>query len=377
MPGSERVDLVAAAEAVAPLLTKLADDAEQDRRLPTQTVEALVAADLMRMGLAEAYGGPEADPLTILTAIEVLAAADGAAGWCAMIASTTSTQAFFLEPPAAREIFGEPDTVTGGAFAPTGRGVVDGDNITVTGRWQWGSGTQHCRWILGGTVCDDGVFRLCWFRAEQVTFHDTWHSSGLRGSGSLDYSVDGVVVPLYRTMRPLQTPAVVRTPLSTFPNFTLLSACVAAVSLGIGRRALDELVALAEGKRPLFSAKTLAESPFTHIELARAEADLRAARAFLHDEVGRTWQLAVDGERPDIPDRLGVRMAATNAAVRAAEVADRMYTLAGGSSVYATNVLQRCLRDAHVPTQHLQVAPKLHETFGRLLLGQETDTSLL
>ncbi len=376
---NERSDggLVAAAEAVAPLVMKLADVAEQDRRLPPETVEALVAADLMRMGLPEAYGGPEAAPLTMLTAIEVLARADGAAGWCSMIASSTSTQAYFLEPPAAEEIFGEPDTVTGGAFAPTGTGVVDGDRITVTGRWQWGSGTQHCQWILGGTVCDDGAFRLCWFPAEEVTFHDTWHSSGLRGSGSLDYSVDGVVVPMHRTVRPLQTPAVLRRPLAAFPNFTLLSSCVAAVSLGIGRRAIDELLAVAEGKRPLFSSRTLAESAFTQIELARAEADLRAARAFLHDEVGRTWDLVVSGGRADISARLGVRMAATNAAARAAEVADRMYTLAGGSSVYQSNVLQRCLRDAHVPTQHLQVAPKLQETFGRLLLGQETDTNLL
>jgi alkylation response protein AidB-like acyl-CoA dehydrogenase len=371
------LDLVAAAEAVAPLLTKLADEAEQDRRLPAETVDALVAADLMRMGLPEAYGGPEADPLTLLTTIEVLARADGAAGWCAMIASSTATQAFFLEPPAAREIFGEPDTVTGGAFAPTGTGTVDGDRVTVTGRWQWGSGTQHCRWILGGTLCDDDTFRLCWFPVEEVTFHDTWHSVGLRGTGSLDYSVEGAVVPLQRTVQPLQTPAVLRRPLAAFPNFTLLASCVAAVSLGIGRRAIDELVALAEGKRPLFSSKTLAESAFTHIELARAESDLRAARSFLHDEVRRTWDVVSDGGRPDIPDRLGVRMAAANAAATATEVADRMYTLAGGSSVYTTNVLQRCLRDAHVPTQHLQVAPKLQETFGRLLLGQETDTSIL
>lgn len=369
--------LVAAAEALAPLLTKLADEAEQDRRLPSETVDALVAADLMRMGLAEAYGGPEADPLTMLTAIEVLAAADGAAGWCAMIASSTATQSFFLQPEAAGEIFAAPDTVTGGAFAPTGTGVVADEVVTVTGRWQWGSGTQHCQWILGGTVCDDGAFRLCWFPAEDVTFHDTWHSSGLRGSGSLDYSVDGVAVPLHRTVRPLQTPAVLRRPLAAFPNFTLLAACVAAASLGIGRRAVDELLALAEDKRPLFSAKTLAESPFTQIELSRAEADLRSARAFLHDEVGRTWDRVLAGTQVEIPDRLGVRMAATNAATTAASVADRTYTLGGGSSVYASNVLQRCLRDAHVPTQHLQVAPKLHETFGRLLLGRDTDTSLL
>lgn len=370
-------DLVAAAEALAPLLAAGADEAEQVRRLPPATVDALVGADLMRMGLAAAYGGPEADPLTMLTAIETLSTADGAAGWCAMIASTTATQSFFLDPAVAHEIYDDPTTVTGGAFAPTGTGAVADGTVTVTGRWQWGSGTQHCRWILGGTVCDDDAFRLCWFPVQDVTFHDTWYSSGLRGSGSLDYSVDGAVVPLRRTIRPLHTPAHVGQPLGWFPNFTLLAACVSAVSLGIGRHAIAELVAMAEGKRPLFSSSTLAQSPFTQIEVSRAEAALRSARAFLHDEVGRAWGKVVAGDRVQVPDRLGIRLAATNAASTVADVADRMYTLAGGSSVYSSNVLQRCLRDAHVPTQHLQVAPKLHETLGRLLLGQDTDTSLL
>ena len=83
------------------------------------------------------------------------------------------------------------------------------------------------------------------------------------------------------------------------------------------------------------------------------------------------------GDRVGVADRVGIRLAATNAASTAAEVADRMFTLAGGSSVYTSNVLQRCMRDAHIPTQHLQVAPKLHETLGRILLGQDADTRML
>ena len=336
-------DLVAAAEAVAPLVAAGADEAEQLRRLPAATVDALVAAGLMRMGLAAAYDGPEADPLTMLSAIEILSMADGAAGWCSMIASTTATQSLFLEPPAAREIFGEPATVTGGVFAPNGTGTLVDDGVVVTGRWQWGSGTQHCQWILGGTVCDDGSFRLCWFAADDVAFHDTWYSAGLRGTGSLDFSVTELLVPFHRTYQPLQAKAVVETPLGAFPNFTLLAACISAVSLGIGRHALDELVALAAGKRPLFSSKTLAESAFTQIELSRAEATLRSARAFLHDEVGRTWDRVLAGDHVEVADRMGIRLAAVNAATAAVETADRAYTLAGGSSVYQTNLLQRCL----------------------------------
>ncbi len=229
----------------------------------------------MRMAVPVAYGGPEADPLTMLSAIETVARADGAAGWCTMIASTTSSQCLFLPPDSARAIYSDPAVVTGGVFAPNGEGAVVDDRVTVSGRWPWGSGTQHCEWVLGGTKCDDDTFRLCWFEAADVTFHDTWYTSGLRGTGSLDFSVDGVSVPLDRTIQPGRSRPTIDIPLAHFPNFSLLAAGVASVSLGIARRAIDELIALAEGKRPQFSSKTLAESAYTQVELARAEAALR------------------------------------------------------------------------------------------------------
>jgi indole-3-acetate monooxygenase len=378
MPVDASTDLVAAAEAVAPLVMANADEAERLRRLPATTVEALVGAGLMRMCVPVSYGGPEADPLTLLRAIEAVAHADGAAGWCSMIASTTSSLAVFLPPVTAAEIYGDPTIVTGGVFAPNATGHVDGDRVIVSGRWQWGSGTQHCRWIVGGVRCDDDTFRMCWFDAPtDVTFHDTWYSSGLRGTGSLDFSVDGAVVPLARSFQPFAARPTIDAPIGRFPNFTLLASGVAATSLGIARRALDELTAMAAGKRPQFSSRTLAESPFTQIELAKAEAGLRSARAFLHDEVATAWDRVLAGDPVRVEDRVAIRLAGANAATRAAAAADVAYTLAGGSSVYSSNVLQRCQRDAHVPTQHIQAAPKLFETVGRALLGQEVDASTL
>ncbi len=176
-----------------------ADEAERLRRLPQSTVDALVAAGLMRLYVPAVYGGPEVDPPTALEAMAEVARADAAAGWCTMIGGTTSSLASFLPPATAGAIYGDPTVVTGGVFAPNGRGHVDGDTVTVTGRWQWGSGTQHCRWIVGGVLCDDDQFRVCYLDAADVTFHDTWYTSGLRGSGSLDFSVDGAVVPLERS----------------------------------------------------------------------------------------------------------------------------------------------------------------------------------
>jgi alkylation response protein AidB-like acyl-CoA dehydrogenase len=373
-------DLVVAAVGLSDLVEANADDGERLRRLPAPTVEALTAAGLLRMCVPAVYGGPEADPVTLVRAIEAVARSDGGAGWCTMIASTTSSMASFLPPESAAEIYGDPSSVTGGVFAPNGTGVaatVDGvDGFSVTGRWAWGSGTQHCRWVLGGALCDDGTFRLCWFEPSDITFHDTWYTTGMRGSGSLDYSVTDAFVPASRTIQPGVTRPVVRTPLAQFPNFTLLAAGVSAVGLGVARRSLDELVELAQGKKPQYSSKTLAQSSFTQVELSRAEAQLRSARAFLLDELGSAWSTAIAGDDVSVEARTGIRLAATHVAGVAAEVADVAFTLAGGTAVYDTSVLGRCLRDAHVVTQHIQTAPKLHETIGRLLLGLDVDTSM-
>lgn len=372
--------LVDRAHELRPLIEAHADSGELARRLPPVTVAALTSAGLMRMCVPETYGGPEADPTTLIEAIEALAVADGAAGWCSMIASTTASMAAFLPAETAATIYGDAQVVTGGVFAPNGTGAAterDGvAGFSVDGRWAWGSGTQHCQWVLGGAMCDDGTFRLCWFPQSDVSFHDTWHTSGMRGSGSLDYSVDGAFAPVDHTMQPGVTTPVVDSALSRFPNFTLLASAVSAVGLGVGRRALDELNDLAQGKKPQYSSRTLAQSGFTQIEVARAEAALRSARAFLLDEVGGAWTTIALGDPVTIEQRTAIRLAATHASTAGASVADTAFTLAGGSAVYDTSPLGRCLRDAHVVTQHIQTAPKLLEKIGQLLLGQDTDTSM-
>lgn len=372
--------LIDAVADIADVIEAHADEAERERRLSLATVDALARNDLMRMCVPKVYGGPEVAPPDMIEAIIAVAHADGAAGWCSMIASTTASMCAFLPAETAQAIYGDPTCVTGGVFAPNGRGAVQAtggiDGLSVTGRWAWGSGTQHCRWVVGGAQCDDGTFRLCWFPADEVTFIDTWHTGGMRGSGSLDYSVADAFAPLDHTIQPGVSRPVADTPLARFPNFALLACSVAAVGLGIGRRALDELSDIAQGKLPQFSSKTLAENGFTQIEFARAEAQLRAARAFLIDEISGAWDDTLESGAITLDRRIRLRMAATHAATAGATAADAAYTLAGGTSVYDTSLLGRCLRDAHVVTQHIQTAPKLNQKIGRLLFGLDDDVTM-
>lgn len=367
---------IEAAHLVVEVVEAHADESERDRRLAPATADALTRAGLMRLCVPTAYGGPEVDPITLIEVIETLSHADGAAGWCSMIASTTSSMAAFLPAATAELIYGDPTVVTGGVFAPNGTGtVVEPDAFSVTGRWAWGSGTQHSQWVLGGANCSDGTFRLCWFPQSDITFHDTWHTSGMRGSGSLDYSVDEATVPADFTMQPGVTAPTVDSALARFPNFTLLAAAVSAVGLGVARRALDELIDIAGGKMPQYSKRTLAHNAYTQVEVARAEAKLRSARAFLLDELATGWATAVGGSSVTVDQRMSMRLASTHAATVGAEVTDVAFTLAGGTAVYDTSVLGRCLRDAHVVTQHIQTAPKLNEIIGKVLLGLDVDTA--
>jgi alkylation response protein AidB-like acyl-CoA dehydrogenase len=370
--------LLERARSLGPRIRTFSDEAESLRRLPPDLVTVLAEAGLFKLGLPEEYGGPEVDPVTFIEIVDEVSRHDSAAGWCVMIASTTAPMAAYLPAVDAEAIYGrDPLTITGGAIAPSGTGrAVEGGYI-VTGRWQWGSGTQHCSWICGGTLTDAGDYRLMFFPATDVEIVDTWHSSGLRGTGSNDFAVAEVFVPSGRAVAIVGARPRIDRPLYIFPLFSMLALAVASVCLGIARRAIDELVDLAGVKTPVFTSRRLERSTMTQVDVAKADAALGSARAFLLDEVGATWDDVLAGREVSLDQRARVRLAATNAGVRCAEAVDFAYNAGGGSSVFAKSPLQRCFRDIHTATQHIMVQPRGYEVFGRLRLGLPSDTSML
>jgi alkylation response protein AidB-like acyl-CoA dehydrogenase len=370
-------DAVAAARTLRPLIEAHAAEGEAQRRLSAPVVDALTRAGLMRLCVPAAYGGPELDPMTVVDVIAAVSEADGATGWCVMIASTTSSMACFLAPEWAERIYGDPMAVTGGALAPNGRGERVEGGYVVSGQWPWGSGTSHCNWIAGGATTDDGGFHLMFAPASEVEILDTWNASGLRGTASNDFRFDGVLVPDGRSVQPIVGRTQVDVPLAHFPNFNLLAAGVAATTLGIARRAVDELIALAGGKVPAFASRSLAQSSTAQADIARAEAALRAGRAFLDDELGSAWDAVLRGDRVETSSRAGVRLACVHAARSAVQSTDLAYDLGGGSSIHSSSPLQRCFRDVHTATAHLMISTRMYEMVGKVLFGVDVDTSML
>lgn len=349
----------------------------------------MAEAGLFRMCVPQIFGGAEVDAATMVEAIEELAKADGSAGWCAMICATSGLVSAYLPEDTAREVYAQgPTVVTGGVYAPHGRASVVAGGYRVSGRWPFASGCEHCTWLMGGcVVLDDGKPRLLangqpdsrmmLFPAADVEIIDTWTVSGLRGTGSHDIAVTDRFVPEGRSVSLITDRPGQPGPLYTFPVFGLLALGIAGVALGIARSAIDELVRLAAAKTPTSNRRRLGERAVIQMQVAEAEALLRAARAFLFDAIGDAWQSAQGAGALSVTQRAVLRLAATHAATSAAKVVDLMYTAGGGTSIYAASALQRQFRDIHVVTQHMMVAQPTYELTGRIFLGVDTDTSML
>ncbi len=377
-------DILAAIHELAPAIRARATEIEQARRMPPDLAQTLAAAGLFRMAVPKEAGGLELPPAAMLQAIEAIGTADASVGWCVMIGATSGVTAAYLPTPVAREIFGPSDCIVGGVFAPMGKAEIDGDGYLLNGRWAWASGSANCRWLIGGAlVTENGELRRqanglpeerrLLFPAEAATLNDTWHSSGLCGTGSGEMVVANLRVPHERAVS--YDARVASGALYAFPLFGLLALGIAAVALGNARGAIGDLVELAGGKQPLGSRRTLAERHSAQSTLAAAEANLRSARAFFFEAVDEAWQLARQNGAIEMQHRALLRLAATHATRTAADVARSMYDLGGGSSVFLSSPLQRRFRDGHVATQHIMVAPPTYELTGRVLMGLPVDPS--
>jgi alkylation response protein AidB-like acyl-CoA dehydrogenase len=240
---------------------------------------------------------------------------------------------------------------------------------------------MHSDYLFGGCTVEDvggasPTIRVLGIPVAELEIIDTWHTSGLCGTGSHDAVADDVFVPDHRSLWLLDPPTS-DAALYRFPIFAFFALSIAAAALGNARGAIDDLSALAAGKVGLGSSRTLAQRPATWTVVAQAEASLRAARALFYQAIDEAWEAAPSAEPVSVELRTGLRLAATHAVRTAADVARSMYDLGGGSAIYDESPLQRRFRDAYAATAHFQVNPAAWELTGRLLLDQPTETAML
>jgi alkylation response protein AidB-like acyl-CoA dehydrogenase len=346
----------------------------------------MAEARLFALWLPKAFGGPELNLVDYIRVIEELARADASAAWCATVAACYSRIAGYLQPEIAREIFDSGRTVVAGTINPSGKAFVVDGGYRVTGRWPYGSGILHSTWTLGNCIVHDREgprrtsggapdIRLAIFPTSAVEVIDTWHVSGLRGTGSHDYRVADLFVRDDHSISCFDAKPLQPGTLYAVPMITVLSVAIAAVPLGIARTAIDAAVELAQVKTPFRSSFLLRNMATFQAAVGRAEALWGSARSFLLATVGDLWDEVSSGGAASMRQRVRVRLACTQAAQSAAQAVDLMYNAGGSTSLYESSRLERCFRDVHACTQHIATSTDSYEVGGRVMLGLDPGRS--
>jgi indole-3-acetate monooxygenase len=366
---------VARARKVADVARGMADQIDDNRRLPAELVSALRDSGLLRAGAPVEVGGLELAPGTALRCAEEVARGDASAGWCVSIAITSSLLVAYLPAASRDELFGGGRGVAAGVWAPHGRARPAPGGVVVSGRWAFCSGITHADVMFAGCLLEDRP-RVVALATEELQVLDTWHTLGLRGTGSHDAVADEVFVPDDRVISIFDGPLINR-PLYRFPPFGFFAACITAAAMGNARAAIDDFVDLARTKKGVASMRTLAERPAIQAAVAGAESALEAARALYYQAIDTAWRASQDEVPVPVEARTRLRLAATHGVRTAADVVRTMYDLAGGSAIYDGAPLQRRFRDAFTATAHFQVNEASRELPGRILLGQPAEVAML
>lgn len=377
------------AQRLVPAIRAAGERIEDARRLPPDIVEQLRDAGLFHLVVPESYGGVEADPMTASRCVEEISAADGSAGWCVMLAMQAGLYGGFVSPEIAEGIFrpadGRGPGVLAGAARPIGHAVPAEGGYRISGRWPFASGSSHATHFSGEALLyeggseaptknEDGTDRVVAFFVprEEVTVHDVWNTTGLRGTASNDFEITDVFVPqehVFDFSTPRHEWALFRCPALIFMNH-------GAQALGLGRAALEAAREVFVGKRG-WGGVPLQEVGRVQETFAMATARFEAAHTYYYAAGQELWRDAVEsGGEGDPVLRATARLAANHAVTESLGVVDLLYRACATSAIQRSNRLDRVFRDIHTAAAHVMVGPLVYEAAGRVLLGRDADFPL-
>lgn len=344
--------------------------AEEERTLPADVVELLRGQRLFWLKTPSGLGGSELDPAAFCDVLEELAYYDASAAWAAMVGNgTTGVVAGWLADEGVAEVFADTGAgmpVCAGQFTPRGTAVpVDGGYL-VTGRWSFCSGMNHAEWLAGGcrVAGRDGALLAAVVPKSEATVHDTWYAAGLQGTGSGDFSVTELFVPAARTVDLLRPSALRGGDLFRLDPLLFVSNELSPVVVGIARRAVDDMVALAAGTAR--GGGALSERAVFRRSLGRAECRLRAVRLLYRAAVAQTWAAAGAMDEAFVT---GVRAQHTFVVEECADLVGDIFRYGGGRVLALSHPMQRHLRNLTAAAQHVYVTDENYELAGRARLA--------
>ncbi|WP_426990387.1 acyl-CoA dehydrogenase family protein [Pseudarthrobacter sp. Y6] len=327
-------------------------------------------AGIFRSATPKRFGGGGLRPSEFLRIIEKISAVDASAGW---VASFGSANVYLAALPlqSQAELYADgPDVAFAGGLFPVQKAERVTGGWNVAGEWKFASGCKGADILGVGLVGNDqsqGKPLTALLRPEDVEIVENWDVIGLNGTGSHDLRVHGKFVKDEWTFVRGGEPTIDE-PLYRYPTVAYAAQVLAVVNLGAGRAALDYAIKTGSGRTGITGAPKLADRSYYRMDVAKAEAELRSARAFFYEISDEVYATVEAGDPATDKQKALLRLASTHVARVGAKAVQTAYTLSGTAAIYDTNPMQRYLRDASVVTQHAFLGDGIYDGAGAVLM---------
>ncbi|SUE31064.1 acyl-CoA dehydrogenase [Nocardia farcinica] len=358
-------------EALLPTLRERAQEAEDLRRIPDETMKSLQETGFFRLLQPKQWGGYAADPVVFYDTVRRIAAACGSTGWVAGIIGVHNWHLALFDQQAQEDVWGEDTEVRiSSSYAPMGAGTAVEDGYRVSGSWAWSSGSDHATWVVvGGPVIKDGKpvdFGSFLIPRSDYRIDDVWNVVGLRGTGSNTVVVEDVFVPRhrflsFRAMNEMKSPGLERNtdPVYKMPWGTIHPTTISAPIVGMAYGAYAAHVEH-QGKRirAAYAGEKAKDDPFTKVRVAEASSDIDAAWRQLSGNVAEEYALLKEGKEVPFDLRVRARRDQVRATGRAIASIDKLFEASGATALANGTPLQRFWRDAHAGRVHAANDPE-------------------
>lgn len=361
----------AAFEHALDVLRDRRDEFNTQRYVPPDFIALLKRAGMYRASTPAALGGEPMPPSEFMKMVERVSAVDPATGW---VSSFGSSLVYFAALPIRSQelIYADgPDVAYAGGLFPMQEAERVPGGYVCTGVWQFASGCRGADIIgigLVGGPDTGGKPLTALVDPGDVEIVENWAVAGMKATGSHAVRADRLFVPEEMTFVRGGAP-LIDEPLTRYPALAYAAQVLAVVTFGAARGALDYVLEVGASRTSITGGASKGNRPAYKEGLARAEAELRSARAFFYEVTDQVWAKAVADEPITTEDKALLRLSATHAAHIGRSVVLRAFDLAGTGAIYETHPLQRYLQDALVPAQHAMLQTNTYEAAGSLLLG--------
>lgn len=379
--------LVRSAGELVPVLRKHASWAEEHRRLHDESIEALADAGIFKMRVPKRYGGFESDTRTLVDVLTEIGRADGSLSWVTSVYSIPTWMAGMFPDQVQDEVFATPDVRICGTLSPTAMAAPAEGGITVNGKWGFISGAHHSHWqeIVAVLVAPDRepMPVVALVPISDLHIIDDWHTSGLRGSGSVSTVAQDLFVPEERVL-PLpmilngQSASVANasSPMYRAPLLPVASASSAGTLVGLAKAARECFLERLPNRKITYTAyEHQADAPRTHMQAAEASFALDEAEFHAHKVADLVDAKCAAAAPWSMQERIRARGELGAVGRRARRAVDVLATASGGSSIYQDVPMQQIQRDVAAANLHALMHPDTNdELYGRSLCGLEPNT---